>query len=100
MAAEHGIAFHAEPFTPANLESLLALHLRPGDFLLNLSYGVSSLAVLDWCQRHGVGYLDACIEPWEGGHEDPATPPEQRSNYAYREAALSLRLRGCPRRRP
>jgi homospermidine synthase len=94
VAAAHGIAFHAETLTPANLESLLALHLRPGDFLLNISYGVSSLAVLDWCQRHGVGYLDACIEPWEGAHEDPATPPEQRSNYAYREAALSLRRQG------
>ncbi len=46
---------------------------------------------MDWCQRHGVGYLDACIEPWAGVHETPAIPPERRSNYAYREAALALR---------
>lgn len=94
VAGAHGIAFHAESVTRDNLEVLFARHLRAGDFLLNLSYGVSSLAALEWCQRHGVGYLDACIEPWDGAHEDPSIPPERRSNYAYREAALALRMQG------
>ncbi|MEW6765539.1 MAG: saccharopine dehydrogenase C-terminal domain-containing protein [Pseudomonadota bacterium] len=91
QAVAQGVAFHAETVTADNLEDLFARHLKAGDFLLNLSYGVSSLAALDWCQRHAVGYLDACIEPWAGAHETPAIPPERRSNYAYREAALALR---------
>ena len=36
-------------------------------------------------------YLDTCIEPWPGGYTDPNLSPSLRSNYALREAALTLR---------
>ena len=31
-------------------------------------------------------YLDACIEPWAGGHRDTSMPASRRTNYAFREA--------------
>ncbi|MBI5938421.1 MAG: homospermidine synthase [Betaproteobacteria bacterium] len=65
--------------------------LRPGDFLLNVSFDVSSLALIEYCQSRNVLYLDTCIEPWAGGHTDPGASPSQRSNYAFREAALALK---------
>ena len=68
--------------------------LRPllgaGDFLLNLSVDVSSVALIALCQEIGTLYLDTCIEPWPGGYTDPSLTPSQRSNYALRESALAL----------
>ena len=67
--------------------------LGAGDFLLNVSVDVSSVALIELCQQKGALYLDTCIEPWPGGYTDPTLPPSARSNYALRESALALRRR-------
>ena len=66
--------------------------LGEGDFLLNLSVDVSSLALIRCCRRRGAFYLDTCNEPWPGRYDNPALSPSQRSNYALREEALAYRL--------
>ena len=91
IAAEYGVKFRVEPLTRENYAGILARELCPGDFLVNASFDVSSVALIEWCQQHGVLYIDACIEPWPGGHTDTSVPAARRSNYAYREAALALR---------
>ncbi len=91
IASEYGIKFRVEPLTRENYASILGRELAPGDFLVNASFDVSSIAVIEWCQQHGVFYIDACIEPWPGGHTDLSVPAGRRSNYAYRDAALALR---------
>lgn len=91
IAAEYGVKFLVEPLTRENYVASLADYLGPGDFLVNASFDVSSLDLIEWCQQNGVLYIDACIEPWPGGHTDASVPVARRSNYAYREAALALR---------
>ena len=91
IALEYGVRFRVEPLTRDNYAAVLARELGPGDFLVNASFDVSSVALIEWCQQHGVLYIDACIEPWPGGHIDASVPASRRSNYAYRESALALR---------
>ncbi len=93
IAAEYGVKFRVEPLTPANYLAILDRELATGDFLVNASLDVSSTAVIEWCQQRGVLYIDACIEPWAGGHTDLSVPASHRSNYAHREAALALRAK-------
>lgn len=93
LACAYGVTQKVAPLTRDNFASLLAQHVGAGDFVLNLSVNVSSLALIEHCQQHGVLYLDACLEPWGGGHFDTTLSPAQRSNYAFREAALALRQR-------
>jgi homospermidine synthase len=50
--------------TPENYEAVLGQVLHEGDFLLNLSVNVSSIALIRFCWRHGALYLDTSIEPW------------------------------------
>jgi homospermidine synthase len=90
VAAEYGIAFVETALTRDNYRAVLAPRLGPGDFLLNVSVDVSSVALIEFCQGQGALYLDTCIEPWPGGYTDPALPPAARSNYALRETALDL----------
>ncbi len=88
VAREHGIAFTIAPLTRDNYRARLTPLLGAGDFLLNLSVDVSSVALLTFCNEVGALYLDTCIEPWAGGYTDPSLSPSQRSNYALRESAL------------
>jgi len=64
--------------------------LGRGDFLLNLSVDVSSVALVQLCRERGALYLDTCVEPWAGGYTDPLLSVSERSNYALRESALAL----------
>ena len=91
VAAEYGIPFIERALTRENYRDTLGSRLGAGDFLLNVSVDVSSLALIELCQEKGALYLDTCIEPWPGGYTDPNLPPSARSNYALRESALALR---------
>lgn len=93
VAAAHDVRVLVEPLTPANYRTVLDGLLAPGDFLLNLSVEVSSLALIEYAGERGVLYLDTCLEPWPGGYTDPSMSPAQRSNYALRESLLALRRR-------
>ena len=92
-AERYGIRFIREPLRRENYVAVLEPLLGAGDFLLNLSVEVSSVALIELAQGRGAFYLDTCIEPWPGGYTDPSLTPSQRSNYALRESALALRDR-------
>jgi homospermidine synthase len=93
VAKEYGVRFVETALTPENYRTVLEGWLGSGDFLLNVSVDVSSVALIELCQEKGALYLDTCIEPWPGGYTDPGLSPSARSNYAFRESALALRSR-------
>jgi homospermidine synthase len=90
VAAEYGVKFVQQALTRDNYREVLEPLLGKGDFLLNLSVDVSSVALIKLANEKGALYLDTCIEPWAGGYTDPTLTPSQRSNYALRESALAL----------
>ena len=90
IAAEYGVPFTILPLNRDNYRDVLSQRVGPGDFLLNLSVDVSSVALIGFAGERGALYLDTCIEPWAGGYTDPSLTPSQRSNYALRESALAL----------
>jgi homospermidine synthase len=90
-ADAHGIKFIINALTRENFEGVLKQYVGAGDFLLNVSVDVSSIALIEWCRQVGALYLDTCIEPWPGGYTDPNLSASKRSNYALRESALALR---------
>jgi homospermidine synthase len=90
-AADYGIRFVVEPLTVKNYRAILDPIIRKGDFILNLSVEVSSLALIEFAQEKGALYLDTCIEPWVGGYTDPSMTQADRTNYALREAAMALK---------
>ena len=90
-AAEYGVKFVKETLTRENFRRILNPLLGRGDFLLNVSVDVSSLALVKLCWEKGAMYLDTCIEPWPGGYTDPTLPAAKRTNYALREEALAMR---------
>jgi homospermidine synthase len=90
-AAEFGVKFVKTALTPENYKKVLEPLLGAGDFLLNLSVDVSSVALMLFARERAALYLDTCIEPWAGGYTDPNMPVETRSNYVMRLDALKLR---------
>lgn len=91
IAKKHGIKFIVNPVTKENYIEQIKSHIGRGDFLLNVSVGVSTIDLVTLCQQEGILYLDTVIEPWAGYYTDPSLSMSERSNYALREQALELR---------
>src|SRR6185295_10468465 len=90
-AEEYGIKVVKVTLTRDNYQRELDAHIGRGDFVLNVSVDVSSIALVKYCWSKGAMYLDTCIEPWPGGYTDVTIPHARRTNYALREEALALR---------
>jgi homospermidine synthase len=90
-AREFGVKYVIEPVKPDNYRAVLEPLVGPGDFLLNLSVDVSSIALVKLARERGALYLDTCVEPWAGGYVDTKVDPAARSNYTMRHEALALR---------
>ncbi len=90
-AGKFGVKFIKEALTRENFRRILEPLVGRGDFVLNVSVEVSSIALVKYCWERGAMYLDTCIEPWAGGYTDPGVPAAKRTNYALREQALALR---------
>ncbi|WP_332878920.1 saccharopine dehydrogenase NADP-binding domain-containing protein [Massilia sp. S19_KUP03_FR1] len=89
VAQQYGVLFALHALTADNFRRVLAASLAPGDLLINVSVNVASLALIAWCRKNLVLYLDTCLEPWAGGYEYA-----QITNYALREQAMRLRGKG------
>src|SRR5690242_10926655 len=63
-AAKYGVRFIQEALTRESYRRVLNALLGRGDFLLNVSVDVSSIALVKLCWEKGAMYLDTCIEPW------------------------------------
>ena len=90
-AEQFAVKFVKAALTPDNFRKILEPLLGAGDFLLNLSVDVSSVALIRLAQARGALYLDTCVEPWAGGYVDPKSTVASRSNYVMRLTALGLR---------
>jgi len=91
VAESYGVKFVVLPITRDNFRRELDQYIGRGDFVLNVSVDVSSIALIKFCWSKGAMYLDTCIEPWPGGYTDATIPHARRTNYALREEALALR---------
>lgn len=91
IAREFGAQFIVNPITRDNYKAVIDSFIGRGDFLLNVSVDVSSVALIKHCQRNGILYLDTVIEPWPGFYTDSKLSISGRSNYALREEARGLR---------
>src|SRR5690242_18960271 len=90
-ASQFGIKFVKERLTRENYRRVHNPLLGRGDFLINVSVELSSIALIKMCWEKGSMYLDTCIEPWPGGYTGPTVPAPKRTIYALREEALALR---------
>ncbi|SDA85281.1 homospermidine synthase [Pseudomonas sp. NFACC15-1] len=87
---ERGISFVPKALTEPTFVQVLDRFVRRGDFIVNLSVEVSSLALMAYAFNKGALYLDTCVEPWVGGYDDPQLSLSRRTNYALRYQVLAL----------
>jgi homospermidine synthase len=87
-----GARYVRERITPENLAQALGEQLGEGDLLINLSWNIDTGDIIEWCQDHGVLYVDTSVELWDPYAEQLSTTPQDRTLYARH---LKLRKRAA-----
>src|ERR1700744_967012 len=64
VAEAMGVAYRVTPLTRENFRDILTPLVGSGDFLLNLSVDVSSVALIGFCREVRERDLDNGVEPW------------------------------------
>lgn len=49
---------------PDNLATLLETYLNSGDLLIDLSWNVETIDMIEWCHDHNVLYINTSVELW------------------------------------
>jgi len=60
-----GVRYTLQRITKENYKDILSQYLKTDDVFINLSWSVSSHAMIEWCHNRGVLYLDTAMELWE-----------------------------------
>jgi homospermidine synthase len=85
-----GLRFVRERITPENYERVLALHAGPGDLIVDLAWNIDCRALLDFCRRHDVLYVNTSVEVWNPYAGIESAAPPERTLYARHMALRRL----------
>ncbi len=80
-ALEEGVTFERERITPDNLERTMARYVGPGDMIVDLSWNIDALRILNWCHDNNVRYINTSVEEWDPYSDLEHKSPHVRSLY-------------------
>ena len=85
-----GVRLVRERITPENYATELARHVGPGDLIVDLAWNIDCRALLDFCRRNDVLYVNTSVEIWNPYEGMDSTTPPQRTLYARHQALRKM----------
>mgnify|MGYP005837262605 CR=1 FL=1 len=62
---EKGVKYFQQKITPANLTKVLSSHVESGGLIIDLSWNIDCLELLNWCHDNKVLYINTSVEEWD-----------------------------------
>lgn len=83
-----GVKFFQQRITPINLSQVLSAHVAPGGMIIDLSWNIDCIAMLEWCHENRVLYINTSVEEWDPYADIHTKTPFQKSLY-YRQKEIA-----------
>ncbi len=87
---KRGACIEVIAITKGNYRTFLKKHAQQGDIIIDLSVNVDTPDLIDWCQEHGVMFINTSVEWWDPNEESHIENLADRTLSA-RHAALEKR---------
>jgi len=78
---KRGVKFVQEKIDPINLKTVLSAHVGPGGLLIDLSWNIDCIDILNWCHENQVLYVNTSVEEWDPYANIQKKSPFQKSLY-------------------
>ncbi|MDA0834603.1 MAG: saccharopine dehydrogenase NADP-binding domain-containing protein [Planctomycetota bacterium] len=82
-----GVRYIRQRITPENYTDILKAQVGPGDMIVDLTWNLETVDLLDWCHRHDVRYLNTSVEQWDPYADVDTLPLTDRTLY-YRQMEI------------
>ena len=83
---KRGVKFFRERITPLNISQVLSEHVSPGGMIIDLSWNIDCIEMLDWCHENRVLYVNTSVEDWDPYADiHNKTPFEKSLYYRHKE---------------
>jgi homospermidine synthase len=99
-ALRAGVAFVQARVTPQDYATLFSQHVKAGDLIVDLSWNVETLDLLEWCGEHDVRYINTSVEEWDPYANVENQSPYDRSLYFRQMRIRKLKAKLAARGRP
>ena len=77
-----GVRYYREQITFENYELELSKHVGAGDVIVDLAFNIDCAALLEFCRRNGVLYVNTSVEVWDPYTNAESKTPPERTLYA------------------
>jgi homospermidine synthase len=94
-----GVHFVRDRVTEANLQSILAKYVGPGDLIIDLAWNIDAIEILQWCHDHGVMYINTSTELWDPYAGGKKQHPTEKTLY-WRHMNLRRHIAGWKEKGP
>lgn len=82
-----GVKYFQERITPINIAQILSKHVSPGGMIVDLSWNIDCIEMLNWCHENRVMYINTSVEEWDPYANIHKKTPFQKSLY-YRQKEI------------
>jgi homospermidine synthase len=76
-----GVKFVQEKITPINVAQVLSANVSAGGIIIDLSWNIDCIEMLNWCHENRVLYINTSVEEWDPYAEIHRKSPFQKSLY-------------------
>jgi len=76
-----GVNYVQEEITEENYAQQLARFVGKGDIIVDLTWNLYTVALLDWCHENGVRYINTSVEEWDPYAGIDVKPTTERTLY-------------------
>jgi len=84
---KRGVKYFQERITPININQILSEHVSPGGVIIDLSWNIDCIEMLNWCHENKVLYINTSVEEWDPYADIHKKTPFQKSLY-YRQKEI------------
>lgn len=76
-----GISYAQEQITPVNITKILSKYVRPGGLVIDVSWNIDCVELLNWCHDNKVLYVNTSVEEWDPYAAIHTRSPFKKSLY-------------------
>ncbi len=80
-AIRKGVHYVRDRITPENYKQLLSKYAGPGDMIIDLAWNIECRAILDWCRKNKVLYMNTSVEEWDPYKDSQRNDPTKYTLY-------------------
>jgi len=77
-----GVNYVIDRITSENYAILLSKYVKKGDLIIDLAWNIDCIAIVEWCRKSGVLYVNTSVEEWNPYKDSERNDPTKYTLYS------------------